>query len=586
MLTGKTFVDPLEQPFSRRGSYICLAASNGGSNQYAKTQLWIATSRIGGSVMGINLSEASPFRQIKVELIKNGLPCKCVMSTTPYELIFESNEGSVRFCLGDYSYGRCYGSDGVTIRLTPKGGMFGMDAVTDLYTGAYKFAFGSALLQAIPMVGVAKQTGGYLELSPDEKGVIDLVFEECTVDPRIRDDYLSYNECVKKVQADFDSFSDKLVGGLPEARKEWGLKAAWTAWGLTVVPDGKTAYKRQMIKMMRVFFEGAFSWQVGMHAFFLGKDPDFSWEQLLSAFDVQAETGRIADAVNPFGTGIYAMKPPVQGLGLIWQMDNYDISKKPVEDLEFLYNGMEKLTNFYLEYRDVDHDCIFENQHAGETGWESGTYQRIGFPLASPDMNAYLALQEEALARLGRVLGKDESVNAGWEAKSGETIQKIIDMFWTEDGWVAMNVITKEKSKPTSILLYCVLVLGKRLPQHIIDRSIELIFDSGEYETEFGLTSEQMSSPYFAHGWCAGSIATPVQALIALAMESCGRLDLAKRVAMKYIYCIENGGLYHIHNPYDGKQEYHVGMFYGENSMFYSGWTAGCYLFLADRYTG
>jgi neutral trehalase len=265
-------------------------------------------------------------------------------------------------------------------------------------------------------------------------------------------------------------------------------------------------------------------------------------------------------------------------------MDHFDLSKKPKEELEFLYNGLEKLTSFYLNYRDIDHDGIFENQNAIETGWEDGSYQRLGFPLACPDMNAYLALQEEALARLGRMLGKEEAINAAWEKKSKDTVSKIIEMFWTEDGWVAMNAVTKQKSEPTSLPLFCALLLGKRLPQHIIDRSIELIFDSGDFDTPYGLASEKLESPFFHHGWCSGSIGTPVQGLLALALDDCGRPDLAKQIAVKYLDTIMENGLYHIHNPFDGKQEYQSGMFFGEQSMFFSGWTAGCYLFFAEHY--
>ncbi|MDR1217881.1 MAG: hypothetical protein LBJ99_04745 [Oscillospiraceae bacterium] len=586
MLIGKTFVDPLEMPFSRRGSYISFANQNGGSNQYGKSQLWISTSRIGGSggAPG-DLNGESPFRQIQVELVKDGIARNCVYHTTPYELIFECELGSVRFCIGDYKYARCRGTDGLSLRLSPKPGMFGMAGITNLHDGTFKTTFGSALLLFVPEAGTMSDIGGRLELAPDKDGVIDLVMEEWLIDPKRRGSYMSYDECVANVKADFDGFAARLAPDFPEKYKERGMQAVWTVWGLTVIPDGETPYKRQMIKMMRIIFEGAFSWQQGMHAFFLAHDPELSWEVLLSSFDVQDANGRIADSLASAGAGGITMKPPVQGLGLLWQMEHFDISKKPKGELEYMYDGLERWTNFYLNFRDVDGDGIFENQNAGETGWEDGSYQRLGFPIACPDMNAYLALQEEALAKLGRVLGKDESVNAAWEKKSKDTIAKIIELFWTEGGWVAMNAITKEKSEPTSLLLYCALLLGKRLPQHIIDRSIELIFEPGAFDTQYGLASEKLDSPLFHHGWCSGSLGTPVQALLALALEYCGRKDLSNQIAVKYLDTLKEHGLYHIHNPFDGTMEYQTPMFFGERSLFFSGWTAGCFLFFAERYT-
>lgn len=584
MLIGKTFIDPLEMPFSRRGSYISLAGANGGSNQYAKAQLWISTSRYGGEAMSGTLSAESPFRQIKVEVIKDGIIRNGVIHTTPYELTFESDAGSVKFCIGEYKLMRCISSDGLTIRFSPRPGMFGGGSITNMHDGTYKVNFGSAFMHFVALEGTSASAGMYLDVAPNKDGVTEAVMEEFKIEPKRRGNYPSYDECVAMVKADFDGFADKFVKDLPAKHKEFGLKAAWTVWGLTVVPDGVTAYKHQMVKMMRLIFEGAFSWQQGMHTFFLAKDPDFSWEVLLAEFDIQDANGRIADSVSPNGSGNATMKPPIEGVGLIWQMDHFDISQKPKEELEFLYNGLTRWADFYIDFRDVDHDGLFESQNAGETGWESGSYQRIGFPLAAPDMNAYLAMVEEAIARLGRIIGKDETVNAKWESKSKDTIQKLIDAFWTNDGWVTMNAITKEKSEPTSLIPYCTLVLGKRLPQNIIDRSIELIFDSGEYETEYGLATEQLSSPLFRHGWCGGSIATPAEALLTLGLDACGRPDLARKVAAAYLKTLEKFGLYHIHNTFDGTQEYQTPMFFREASMFWSGWTAGCYLFLAAHY--
>ena len=584
MLIGKTFIDPLEMPFSRLGSYISLAGANGGSNQYAKAQLWISTSRYGGNAMSGTLSSESMFRQVKVDIIKDGIARNCVIHTTPYELTFESDAGAVSFCIGEYNLLRCRSDAGVSLRFMPKPGSFGSDAVTNMNNGSYKVLFGNAFLHFVAIEGAINATGSMLEVTPNDKGVIELAMEEFTDEPIKRAAYPSYDECLAMVKADFDGFAAKLTAELPAAYKDGGLKAAWVVWGLTVVPDGLTAYKRRMIKMMRLIFEGAFSWQQGMHAYFLAKDPDLSWEVLLGAFDVQDKNGRIADSLSPMGAGGATMKPPIEGFGLLWQMEHFDIAKKPREELEFLYERMTKWTNFYINLRDVDNDGIFESQNSGETGWESGSYQHLGFPLAAPDMNAYLALQEEALAKLGRILGIDEATNAAWEEKSKVTIEKIIETFWTPDGWVAMNAVTKEKSEPTSIVPYCALVLGKRLPQEIIDRSVELIFDSGEYVTEFGLASEQISSPRFAHGWCGGSIATPVQALLALGLDYCGRRDLSVKIAKTYLNTLDKFGLYHIHNTFDGTLEYQTPMFFNERMMFYAGWTAGCYLFLASRY--
>ena len=589
MLIGKTFVDPLEMPFSRRGSYICFANKNGGSNEFGKAQLWLATSRQRPNDRNFgNIFNDNHFRQIQLEIVKDGFPRHCVISTTPYEIKLESMFGSISFCIGDYKYAKCKSTDGLTLRLSPAsgGGVLRMAPIFNLLDGSWKTNFGNYSMLFVPTTGtLQKGPGGSIELVPDANGVIEMAMEESLVDPKRRTSYLTYNESVAAVKADFNDFANRIAPSFPEIYKERGMQALWTIWGLTVIPDGETVYKHQMIKMIRSSFEAAYSWQQGMHAMFLSHDLKLAWELLLSCFDTQDSTGRIADSLAYCGAGD-TMKPPIQGVGLLWLMEHRDITSLPKEEMGYLWNRMEKWTNFHLEYRDLDHDSIFENHNAAETGWEDGSYFRIGFPLASPDMNAYLALQEEALAKLGRVIGKSESVCRYWEKKSIDTVKKIIEMFWTNDGWTAVNIVTKERSKATGIPLYCTLLLGKRLPQEIIDRSIEIIFSKPGFDTPFGLASEMLDSPYFRHGWCSGSIATPVQALMVIAFENCGRHDLARMIAKKYLNTMVNHGLYHIHDTYTGEVEYkHVGFkFFGEQELFNSGWTAATYIFLAEHY--
>lgn len=584
MLTPKTFVEPLDMPFSRRGSYLCFANDNGGLNEYSTAHLWLCTSRLRPTDKNMN-SVMSPnhFRQVSLETFKDGVRQKCVINTTPYELSFEGDDGEVRFCIGDPKYAVCKCTDGLSLRITPPRGMMG---IVDMMDGSWKSEFSNYFLMYIPIHGTLQRGNGYfLELTPDENGVFELVFEETLVDPKKRDSYMSYEESLAAVTADFDSFAESLDPHCDARYTKRAKEALWTLWGLTQDPDGETVYKRPMIRMMRSLFDEAFSWQHGMHAYFLSHNLPFSWQLLLSSFDNQNSIGKIGDALAYNGPG-EPTKPPVQGVGLLYLLDHFDLSKMPADELEFLYQGLVRWTNYHLNYRDLDHDGIYENQSAVETGWEDATYFKIGFPLASPDMNAYLALQEEAIGRLGRLMGKPEEENIFWENKAKDTVQKIIDMFWTEDGWTSINIVTGARSAPTGLPMYCALLLGKRLPQHIIDRSIEIIFREPGFMTPFGLATESTTSPFFrSGGWCSGGIATPIPALLTIAFEWCDRHDLAEKIAIQYLDLINNAGLFHMIDSLNGQKNPHRAMtMRGELSLFNSGWTAGCFIFLAKHY--
>lgn len=582
----KTFVDPLDMPFSRRGSYICLANANGGSNERGKAQLWLSTARMRPNDRNNgNLFADNHFRQIRLEILKDGAVQDATIVTTPYELIFESAAGSVRFCIGDTKYLVCKSVDGVGLRITHGAGgqMLMGPPFINLSGGDCKANFGNYFMLFAPISGCLRNgADGTIELLPDSGGVIEAVMEEALVDPKRRSEYMSYEECVEAVRADFDGFADTIVPKLDEKYAQRGLAAVWTLWGLTCVADGETVYRRRMIRMIRSSFEAAFSWQHGMHAvFFSSYDLKLAWELLLSCFDSQDSTGRIADSLTYSGPG-ETMKPPVQGLAYLWLAERYDLSSLPRDEMEFLWNGLERWTRFHLDYRDLDGDGIFENQSAGETGWEAASYFSLGFPLASPDVNAYLALQMEALAELGRRIGKDEAICSYWEAMSKDTVKKIIDMFWTDDGWTAVNILTKERAGSTSAVPSCTLVLGKRLPQEIIDRTVSHIFDEPGFNTQFGVASENQNSPHFNNNWCGGSIDTPVEALLIIGLENCGLHGRAQEVAREYLGVLLKNRLMHIHDSKTGAPVDGSIRFFTEETLFNSGWTSGCYIFCAD----
>jgi hypothetical protein len=100
------------------------------------------------------------------------------------------------------------------------------------------------------------------------------------------------------------------------------------------------------------------------------------------------------------------------------------------------------------------------------------------------------------------------------------------------------------------------------------------------------LASEALTSDDFFHVWNRGCVNTPAQLIFCLALESCGRADLAKKVARLYLDTLKETGFYHMHNALDGRPEKLLIMATtnGEKFLFWSSWTSSCYLFLAARY--
>ena len=585
---GDNFVNLLEAPFSRRGSYFTFANSTNGQDLIGKCTLWLCNCRINMMAMSMDMNASNGFRQVKLELVKNGKALPALISTTPYEVILSSRHGSVRFAIGERKLVMCRGEDGLGLRVTPSPRFMGPIALdTQEGNDTKVINFGATRILLLPFAGKLTQTERFVEIAPDKKGVIQMGFEEFLLDPvhRPLDEYPGYDACVASVKADFDGFCEGVCPSLPAKFEPMRLQALWNTWNLMVEPDGEAAYTRTMVKMIHSIFEAAFVWQQPMQAVWLSKNLELAWEIFVAGFDHLDDNGRMADALsfrkNVGGDGL---KPPIHGMVLLWLMENRDFASIPKESKEYVWEGMLRWTEYFMKFRDKDNDGLMEFQSALETGWEdSPYYYEIGFPCASPDLNAFIALAMESLAKLGRDIGKPDDVCKYWEKNAAKLVSKIVAKFWDGKRWFAFNAVTGAKSQTANISLYCPLVLGDRLPKEIIEKSIDFMFSPDGFNTPFGLASEGLTSDNFRHGFTSGSIIVPAEFIMVLGLEACGRKDLAKQVANNYCAIMRDHGMYHIHNALTGHEDRSLTAF-GEPGLFWSAWASSCYFWMAAEY--
>ncbi|MDR0905416.1 MAG: hypothetical protein LBN00_04480 [Oscillospiraceae bacterium] len=584
MLKSTKFVDLLDAPFSRRGSFLAFANDNYGEDLYGKCNLWLCSSRITG-ITDFNVNNG--FRILKLQLVKDGKPLPSVISTTPYEVILQSRYGSVRFTFAERKLVLATSdSPDVSLRMTlqktvswfvdpePPTPLTKVDGAVIDFRASKLQVYSDNLWQ----------NSNYTEARPGADGKLFIAFEDFFKgEPKIRAGYPSYADGVADVKADFDDYCEDICPKLPAEFEPGRLQALWQNWSMTVEPDGESAYKRRMVKMIHSIFEGAFVWQQPLQAIVHARNPAIAWDIFCSGFEHMGEDGKMTDSLTYEDVPSFGLKPPVHGTALLWLMDNLDFSKLPAAEKAWVWEGLKKWTDFWTNTHDVDGDGVVEFAGLLETGWEDAPYFNVGFPCASPDLNALVVLQMEALARLGRDIGKDETICAEWESKAKTLTKKIVEKFWNGTEWFAFNAKTGEKSDSHTISLYFPLLLGDRLPKEVVDKSIEFIFAPNHFDTPYGLATETLDSDYFFHGFTQGSVITPSSFWMSLALEACGRADLAKKVSRAYCAMQRDTGFFHIHNALTGKEDRSLTAF-GEKGLFWSAWSSGAYIYLAGRY--
>jgi len=527
--------------FFRSGAYFGIFvkpqrfASPAKLNEWGTSELYLGSRRGGASHLNSpNLMQFIPQYQ--------GRNIAFSVTATATELTVNTAYGQIRFCFPTKSLLIVKGENGLSMRMfrdmaihqmCRRRGQKGYETAYG-YTGSFVYepVQGSIEMKADwDFEGLNTPVVDGMIL-PDESGVFELAVEEFLQFGVERDSYPDYENALKSVTADWEEFLSKQ----PDLGAEYAQKraqAAYMAWANLVAPAG--LMKRPWI-FMRSTDPGS-AWQMVENAVSLKNDLPLAMDLMMNMLDRQSPDGQLADWFSD-QKGIFTMiKPPIQGWGLEILMENHDLKAEvPAEQLTALYEGYKKWANWLPMYRDRDNDGILTLEHGDETGNDDSPLFKKTLMVDAPELNAFTALLFDVLGDLAKLVDREEE-SAEWKSRAKVLIDRMVERFWTGERFVAYNHEKPEEVIDcASLQFYRPLVLGKRLPQEIIDKLAADLAVPGRYQSIAGLTTMDMSlSPMSEVGTGIGKILPSDNILIITGLYHAGKTELAKELAK--VYC-------------------------------------------------
>jgi hypothetical protein len=355
-----------------------------------------------------------------------------------------------------------------------------------------------------------------------------------------KESYAPFDDCVKKVEADFEAFF-KNYPEVPIQYRDMARKAAWLVWSFRLGPRG--SLKHTVIYMHKLFMNRAFGWHHCFHAMAMKNNIREAWNMMLAMFDYTNEIGGMADNVSDINQYIWtSSKPPVHGWAIDYIFKNFDLSPLKKEDYEELYGKLGKYTDWWLIHHDHGKKGVPSYYHADESGYDESTLFYRGLPLQSPDLIANVALLCEGCGKLAARCGKDGEAKT-WQEKSEKLVKFIVDNMWDGDQFTAIITATGEKYKCGSIALLQPIMLGDRLPKNITDRIAERLTDPEEFLTEIGVASEHLKSDkQLMFAFTTGPVIAPTQMLLVQGLWDSGHKEEAKLIAVRYLNAVLSKG--------------------------------------------
>ena len=263
-------------------------------------------------------------------------------------------------------------------------------------------------------------------------------------------------------------------------------------------------------------------------------NPDVAWDQLNVHFDLQEPGGCLPDAVNAENMGWNFCKPPIHGWALACMVDaNPDVLNE--ERAQNLYPRLLRWTNWWLIHRDSDDDGLPEYRHGNDSGWDNATVFDKGFPVCGADLQAFLVLQMETLARLAERLGRREDAQE-WNQRADDHLELMIEKLWDGDQFHCKKAGTYEYVEEGDCMLnHMPIVLGDRLPEDIREKIAKALEPEGRFVTEYGPATESpASSRYLESGYWRGPIWGPEVVLLTDGLRRAGYGEQAAEIARRY----------------------------------------------------
>jgi hypothetical protein len=528
--------DIAKVPFSRFGSYLALSHLTGVTGY--PEGLYLRT--VHGS--------ASRLELFRVELIQSGKSVPFREVASPTLLRLEAAEGWAEIAFSDPYLIRVRGR-GVELRLTvPEGIREEAFAVKkELWEVNCKaqdvkvMLAGLAGTLAVDALWNGKSDDHIMaSFVPDpQTGQFEGAMEDFVGSWHPRSYAQDFDTSLQALQRDYADWLSGMPAVAPEFQPAANL-AAYVDWESVVAPEGH--FKRPAMLMSKYWMIKLWSWDHCFNAMALiYGNPTFAWDQFFVVLDNQNADGAFPDNEDDRGFGWAYSKPPIHGWAASWMLVHSQAASRPI--MERLYGPLAKWTEWYFKYRDFDGDGLPQYNHGNDSGWDNSSAFRVGVPLETPDLSAYLVLQMDALSQWADVLGKPQE-SREWRRRADELLNKLLAQFWKDDHFLALRSGDHKVADGDSLMLFLPLILGNRLPEQVRVKLVAGLKEKGRFLTEHGLATESLKSPFYkADGYWLGPIWAPSTMIIVEGLDAVGEKALARDLRRKFCEMAARSGM-------------------------------------------
>ncbi|HEU4745846.1 MAG TPA: trehalase family glycosidase, partial [Anaerolineales bacterium] len=393
---------------------------------------------------------------------------------------------------------------------------------------------------------------------------------------------LGFNRYIPAIDTVMDAAEQRWhhwFASAPQVEEEYRAQYYYAWWIMRAGLISTRFYTtREAMTPSMIHYVGVWQWDAFFHALaYRHVEKHLAQDQIRIVLDHQREDGMIPDAIHDEGT-VTRLNFPVDA----------DVTKPPLiawaayklyemdgdrEFLDEIYEPIVRWNNWWFEQNDTDGNGLCEYQHPFSSGLDDSPLWDEGMPVEAPDLNTYLYLQQESLAKIASVLGNEEDA-ALWRGRAESMVRRLMEIAWDKESgffWARRNGSRVNVRTPFNLFP---LITGQ-MPSEITDRLVTHLTDERQFWTRYPVATVAMDDPTYTPGkmW-RGPTWVNVNYLLIEGLQRSGYTDLARELRRRTLDLINSrDDIYEYYDPVSGENPPSAA------SMF--GWSSAVFIDLA-----
>lgn len=393
---------------------------------------------------------------------------------------------------------------------------------------------------------------------------------------------LGFNRYIPKIDTVMDAAEQRWhqwFASAPQVEEEYRAQYYYAWWIMRAGLISTRFYTtREAMTPSMIHYVGVWQWDAFFHALaYRHVEKHLAQDQIRIVLDHQREDGMIPDAIHDEGTvtrlnfpvDADVTKPPLIAWAAykLYEMDGDH------EFLDEIYEPIVRWNNWWFEQNDMDGNGLCEYQHPFSSGLDDSPLWDEGMPVEAPDLNTYLYLQQESLAKIASVLGNDDDA-ALWRGRAEAMARRLMEIAWDKESgffWARRNGSRVNVRTPFNLFP---LITGQ-MPSEITDRLVTHLTDERQFWTRYPVATVAMDDPTYTPGkmW-RGPTWVNVNYLLIEGLQRSGYADLARELRRRTLDLINShDDIYEYYDPVSGENPPSAA------SMF--GWSSAVFIDLA-----